>query len=184
MKQTCISCRQELTDLQGQTGPPRISQGVCADCLQKIWQETPRSSREILENFQAPVLLVDDRNRIRAANGLASRILNRPLPEIENQLPGDAMECDHARLPGGCGQTVHCQSCSLRMALDRTMATGEGIEKMPTYLDVYQADGSVTRRFFMISTEKMSDLILLRIDEVETLRTMPASHRPSPVTTA
>jgi len=136
--------------------------------------------REVLNSIGAPVLLLDKGYRIKAANETARRILNRPLLDIENFLPGDAMECINARLPGGCGQTVHCQACALRNTLNNTIATGEDFVKVPAYQDVYQKDGSVARRFLLISTEKLEDFILLRIDELETQRTMQVA-RPTPL---
>jgi PAS domain-containing protein len=185
MKRTCARCKKELA---AQVFRPdrdnRITGGICGDCLQQIFMDRPRRGREILDSIGAPVLLLDKGYRIMAANKPARKILARPLADIENFLPGEAMECINARLPGGCGQTVHCQACALRNTLNKTIMTGVDLEKVPAYQDVYQKDGSVARRLLLISTEKLEDFILLRIDEVETLRTMQAARRDPPVTTA
>lgn len=178
MKRTCVCCKKELLE-SCPSGIDIVSKGICCSCLKQILAESPKTAREILNSLGKPILLLDNRNRIRAANGMARRILGRPLPDIENCLPGDAMECIHARLPGGCGQTMHCQACALRRTLDETLVTGQGLENVPAYQDVYQQDGSVVRRYLFISTEKIVDFILLRIDEIKTLRTLQASHQPS-----
>ena len=162
----------------------KITSGICSDCMEEILTDQPQSVREILDSLEAPVLLLDKGYLIRGANEAARKILGRPLADIENFLPGDAMECINARLPGGCGKTVHCQACTLRLVLNQTIKSGEDLERVPAYQDVFQKDGSVTRRFLLISTEKLEDFVLLRIDEIETLQTMQAARRDPPVTTA
>jgi PAS domain-containing protein len=184
MKRTCAKCGKKLATKALRPDHTRITGGICSDCLKVIFTDRPRRVREVLDSIGAPVLLLDKGYRIMAANEPARRILDRPLVDIENYLPGEAMECINARLPGGCGQTVHCQACALRNALNKTITTGADLEKVPAYQDVYQKDGSVVRRFLLISTEKLEDFILLRVDEIETLRTMEAARRDPPATTA
>ena len=184
MKKTCARCKKELT--AGGLVPVRekITSGICSDCLKEVLTDQPQSVREILDSLEAPVLLLDNGYLIKGANEPARKILNRPLADIENFLPGDAMECINARLPGGCGKTVHCQACTLRLALNKTIETGEDLEKVPAYQDVHQKDGSVIRRFLLISTEKLEDFVLLRIDEIDTPQTKQAARRDVPVTSA
>ena len=184
MKRTCARCKKELAAKALRPDRDRVTQGICSDCLKEIFMDRPRKGREVLDSIGAPVLLLDKGYRVKAANEPARKILNRPLTDIENFLPGEAMECINARLPGGCGKTVHCQACALRMALNKTITTGEDLERVPAYQDVYQKDGSIARRYLLISTEKLEDFVLLRIDEIETLQTMQAARRDPPVTTA
>jgi hypothetical protein len=178
MARTCAWCKKELAAAVGAVGSRVVSKGICGDCLHQIEVDSPKSSREIVDLFGVPVLLVDNGSRILAANKHAQKILNKPFPSLENHLPGEAVECVNSRQPGGCGKTVHCHACALRKTLEKTIASGEGMEKVPAYLDVFQKDGSVIRRLLYISTEKLADFVLLRIDGVETLRTMQVS-RPS-----
>ena len=184
MKRTCAKCKKELTAQALRSARDRITGGICGNCLKEIFTDQPQTVREILDSLEAPVLLLDKGYLIKGANEPARKILNRPLADIENFLPGEAMECINARLPGGCGQTVHCQACALRIALNETIKTGEDLERVPAYQDVYRKDGSIIRRLLFISTEKLEDFVLLRIDEVETLRTMQTARRDPPVTTA
>jgi PAS domain-containing protein len=179
MKRICSRCGKKMSSASRKTGGDAISRGICGDCWTQLWTDRLKSSQEIVEQLAAPVLLLDDTLRIKAANSRAQNILGRPLAAISNFLPGDAMECVNARQPGGCGQSLHCQACGLRRALETTLATGVGVEKSPAYQDVYQEDGSILRHFYYISTEKMEDFILLRIDEVRTLAARLAGHRPA-----
>jgi PAS domain-containing protein len=184
MKRTCARCKKELAAKALRPDRDRITGGICGDCLKEIFMDRPRRGREVLDSIGAPVLLLDNEYRVKAANEPARKILNRPLADIEDFLPGEAMECINARLPGGCGKTVHCQACALRMALNKTITTGEDLERVPAYQDVYQKDGSIARRYLLLSMEKLEDFVLLRIDEIETLQTMQAARRDPPVTMA
>ena len=184
MKRTCARCKKELAAKALRPDSDRVTGGICGDCLKEIFMDRPRRGREVLDSIGAPVLLLDNEYRVKAANEPARKILNRPLTDIENFLPGEAMECINAGLPGGCGGTVHCQTCALRLALNQTIQTGEDLERVPAYQDVFQKDGSVVRRFLLISTEKLADFILLRIDEVDTRQTRQAARRDAPQTTA
>ena len=178
-KKVCSRCKRKLIAPAKQQKTRIISQSLCKECWGQIWADRLQSSREIVDTFGSPVLLLDNNLRIQAANDRAQKILGRPLANIKNFLPGDAMECINARLPGGCGRTMHCQACALRRALEMTIASGTGVEKSPAIQDTYQEDGSVLRHFYYISTEKIEDFILLRIDEVQTLATNQAARRPA-----
>ena len=50
-------------------------------------------------------------------------------------LGGEFMECKWARLPEGCGQTVHCAACAIRRTVMDTMATGQAHEDVPAVLN-------------------------------------------------
>lgn len=178
MKRLCIKCKKEPAVIEPSREGHPIFRGVCASCRRKIESGDLQTVHEILDSLHAPILLLDSRQRVRAANKQARDILNRPLLDIENHLIGDAMECLNARLPGGCGQTVHCQACALKKALDRTMEGHDAIT-VPAYHDFYQEDGSVTRRYFSITTEKLDDFILLRLDNVQ-LAGIDKKNRPAP----
>ncbi len=177
MKMVCARCGKEKVVTDAVDNGKKVSQGICRECLARMRSVHPKSVREILEDLPAPVLLLDREFRIQGGNRRAGKFLNRPLAEIENFLPGEALECVNARLPGGCGKTIHCQACALRQAISQTIATGEGVENIPAFQDVFQKDGSILRRFYYITTEMMEELVLLQIDEVVTLETMEMARR-------
>jgi hypothetical protein len=79
---------------------------------------------------------------------------------------GDVFECAYARLPGGCGRTAHCSGCTIRQTVMDTVRTGQGHLRAPAYLNRATPDG-VQRIPLTISTERVGDFVLLRIDAVE-----------------
>jgi PAS domain-containing protein len=121
--------------------------------------------REYLDGLTAPIVVVDGDGRVTTANRQARTFLRKDLPEIEGYRGGEVFECEHARLPEGCGQTVHCSGCTIRMAVMDTLRTGVSRLRAPACLDCHTGNG-VQRVEFLISTEKAGDVVLLRIDEV------------------
>lgn len=125
------------------------------------------------------MLLVDGEGAVLTANRAARDLLNKSLPEIEGHRSGDVMECARARLPGGCGRTGHCTACAIRIAVGETFATGvsrEGIcavEGTGTF-----GAGGLSR--VRISTERVGETVLLRIDEIESAGDDPVSAGARP----
>jgi hypothetical protein len=74
------------------------------------------------------------------------------------------LECAHAREPGGCGETVHCLACTIRRNVVETHRTGVPGTRVPAHLNVARGDGVESTRF-VVSTRKVQQLLLLRIDE-------------------
>ena len=74
-------------------------------------------------------------------------------------------ECAYARLPEGCGGTVHCSGCAIRRSVYETYETGESRNNIPATLrcDLNNPSHDVIMH---ISTEKMGNVVLLRIDKV------------------
>ena len=91
--------------------------------------------------------------------------LQKELPHIEGFKGGDVFECAYAKLPEGCGETNHCDGCSIRKTVMDTFQTGKSHLKTPAYLFHGIPDNNDEIRF-LISTEKVKDVVLLRIDEV------------------
>ena len=79
---------------------------------------------------------------------------------------GEAIVCPYARLPGGCGQTIHCRSCTVRLTIHDTYTTGRSHYDVPAYQDVCFAR-EVKTICFLISTEKSGEFVLLKIHEVK-----------------
>lgn len=68
----------------------------------------------------------------------------------------------HSKLPEGCGQTIHCKSCTIRNSVMDTLNTGISHTNVPAYLDK-----SLSKKTkYLITTEKAGDAVLLRIDEL------------------
>ena len=92
-------------------------------------------------------------------------MLGKEMREIEKAPGGDAFECTYANQEGGCGNTVHCRTCAIRNIVMDTLATGQGYKNVPAFQSIETSDGPKLLKFY-ISTEKIEERILLRIDEV------------------
>ena len=78
-------------------------------------------------------------------------------------LAGLLFECENAFMPGGCGNTVHCEGCSVRNAITDTAQSSFPHEREQTCLR--QRD-PVRRRGLQLtfSTLKSADVVIFRID--------------------
>jgi len=112
-----------------------------------------------------PVLMVDSGGIVKAANKNGLKLLGKDLPAIENLPGGDVLECPNARLPEGCGHTLHCMTCAVRNIMMDTLAHGHSYIRVPAFQKIRTPEGEQIRRY-TISTEKVGEFILLRIDEV------------------
>jgi PAS domain-containing protein len=130
----CSYCRRDLG-----VKPPiedcSLTHGMCPECADyfgRQWAGLTHS--EYLERFDYPVVLLEAEGRVVAANRAAAAVLGREPSEAVGLLGGEAMECAHARLPEGCGKTVHCATCAIRNAVTRTHGTGVPLLRVPARL--------------------------------------------------
>lgn len=153
MKDSCLLCHAELP-LQDDNEHP-LMQRICADCSESLLAPQPAVSlAEFLEQLDAPVLLMDDDVRVAGFNESARALLGCAPHDLTGKLPCDVINCEFARLPGGCGRTEHCPACAIRNAVTATHQTGK------SHRNVLAKPQGVA-----ISTEKMGRFVLLRIDE-------------------
>ena len=100
-----------------------------------------------------------------SANSAARAVVGKELTAIDDRLAGEVFECAHSDLPGGCGKTQHCKACTIRNSVEETLATGVGVERVPAYQSIKTPNG-VQQQRFLISTERVGDSVMLRIDDV------------------
>ncbi len=167
MKRVCAWCKKDLpfisaVDVAGEG----ITHGICTDCANVLTAKSKSRIRDLLDTLEAPVFLVDGEGRINSANLAAQDILGKSESDIEDQLGGDVFECANARLPGGCGQSIHCKGCTVRNTVMKTLATGRSAIRIPAYQNIITDEGP-TRMLFQISTQKAGAGVLLRIDNIE-----------------
>jgi ferredoxin len=105
----------------------------CGDYFEAQW--SGMSYGEYVERFTYPVVLIEKSARVVAINKAACDFLGRGACGAIGLLGGEALECVHARLPGGCGKTVHCATCAIRNAVTRTHQTGQPQERVPARLN-------------------------------------------------
>lgn len=145
-----------------------VTHGICDDCQNNILFQDGSSLAAFLDSLSAPVMLVSGGGAIRMPNRAAADLLGLPHEALVGKQPGEVFECQHARFPPGCGKTIHCSGCAIRMAIRKTAETGLSIVHLPA--TVRQDDDEVR---LLISTEKVGPMILLRIDEASFAKNRP-----------
>jgi len=165
MSRTCAWCKAELPTANGEPGHD-ITRCFCPACREYFsTPQTPKSLQQYLDEIGFPVLVMDDDVRVLGFNEPARSLLGLRLEGCVGRYGGDVLECAYARLPGGCGNTEHCKACAIRRTITTTHTTGVGQVNVPAYQDIVTPGG--TREVcFLISTEKVGNFVLLRIDEV------------------
>ena len=121
--------------------------------------------QNFLDSLPAPIFVVNDNVEVQAANTLGLKLLNKESRDVVKKLGGVVFECAYARMPEGCGGTVHCSGCAIRRSVYETAETGESRINIPATLRCDLSNPSHDLAMF-ISTEKMGDGVLLRIDKV------------------
>jgi PAS domain-containing protein len=112
-----------------------LTHGMCRACGEHFGaQWAGISYGAYLERFPFPVVLVEGAGRVVAINRPACDFLGREPTDVIGLLGGEAMECARARLPGGCGKTVHCSTCTIRNSVTLTHRTGQAVTRAPARL--------------------------------------------------
>jgi len=165
MRRVCAWCNKELMAKEEYASEGDISHGICSQCAIKVTSFEPRTAKQLLNYVQEPVFVIDSDGIVKSANQVGLEMLGKDMAEIENELGGDAFECSYASVEGGCGNTVHCKTCAIRNIVMGTLSTGQGYKNVPAFQSINTSDGTKILRFY-ISTEKVEECILLRIDRV------------------
>jgi hypothetical protein len=167
MKKICAWCRKDLGRIESQTVYENaITHGICGTCGQNLLFQMGVDLLVFLDSLKLPVVVVNQAGKIVTGNGQARTMLRKGLPEIEGYNGGEVFECAYARLPEGCGNTTHCSGCTIRRTVMETYASGRSFFRVPALLCRNTPEDPVIIKL-QISTEKVSDLVLLRIDEIE-----------------
>jgi len=160
----CAWCNNELTPGEA-TKNGRIAQSLCPACAEHFVFQMGVPLQKYLDSLPAPIFVVTGNTEVQAANTLGLQLLNKESQDVLRKLSGIVFECAYARLPEGCGSTVHCSGCAIRRSVYETYETGESRINVPATLacDPNNPSQDVV---MMISTEKMGDVVLLRIDKI------------------
>lgn len=120
---------------------------------------------EFLDGLVAPVVVIDSLGNVNTANQKARALLQKELSDIEGFQGGNVFECAFAKLPEGCGKTIHCDGCTIRNTVMDTLHTGISHLKIPAGLSHGTTDNCAQMQL-LISTEKINDVVMLRIDSI------------------
>ena len=143
-----------------------VTTGICTDCAEFFTRNNSRQDMTtFLNTLPIPVVVVSGEREVQFANDLASKAIGSDLNHFQGRRLGEAVECARARLPGGCGRTVHCKGCTMRMAIEETYETGESQCRKTAVMKRNTPDGEKDF-YFIISTEKVGELVYLKVEEV------------------
>jgi len=167
MKSICAWCKKDMGTVHSDASSENvITHGICEDCAHVTFAELNMDRMAIfIDRLPEPVLVVDGDVVALMANIKAREVLGKDLPKIKGFKGGNIIECVHAHEPGGCGRTVHCNGCAIRLTVEDTYKTGKSHLREPAYADI-PVEGKPKKISFLISTEKVKGIVLLRIDRV------------------
>ena len=165
MRRVCAWCGVALTSVSEVIDASQpISHGICTACSQAyLGQIGSSSAQEFLDALGVPVLVVDQDVRVLGASRQAAERLGKSIATLLALKGGDVIECVNA--PVGCGKTIHCRSCAIRNTVRTTYETGGACSRVVAYPDV---ELSCERKTLCleISTEKVGEVVLLRVDSL------------------
>lgn len=117
-----------------------------------------------IESLGLPVMLLDSALQVAGASPEMTSLL--PASRHEGGGIGAVFECGEADTRGDCGRSIHCSGCAIRRAVVHTFETGEPQARVPATLTREAADSAEDIRMY-ITTEKVGEQVLLRVDPVE-----------------
>ena len=168
MKKICGWCNKVLETNEKYASEGDITHGICSLCAIKVTSYAPRNAKQILDLVQEPVFLIDADGVVNATNRSGLELLGKDFADIENELGGDVFECSYAP-EGGCGNTLHCRTCAIRNIVMDTLSTGQSYKNVPAFQNILIKDEKKILKF-LISTERVKERILLRIDSVQDIQ--------------
>ncbi|MBD3344584.1 MAG: hypothetical protein GF401_05940 [Chitinivibrionales bacterium] len=164
MANVCAWCHNPLLQTK-KNDDESVSHGMCKDCFSWIKRnDTGRALGEFIDDLPVPVIMVNSDCTVDGANACAQALTGKSYESIHSKRAGEVMECRNARLPGGCGNTIHCRACTIRNTVMGSWQDGEAREMVPAYLDTITCGGEKRIRY-LISTVRLGDKVLLRIDD-------------------
>ena len=175
MKRICAWCKKELQGVDSQAVHENvITHSICETCKDNLLFQLGIELQVFLDSLDVPIVVVDGEGIIVTGNDQARTLLRKELPEIEGYKGGEVFECAYARLPEGCGNTIHCSGCTIRRTVMQTYETGRSFFRVPAVLN-RDTPKEPDKTSLLISTERLADVVLLRIDKIEA---KDATHQP------
>jgi len=165
MRRICVWCRAELADAPNLAEDDEL-RTICRDCWNNVRFQRGAALHEYLEALDVPVVLVNRLGVIEDANGAACRRLEKTPPAVYGKTSGEVFECKYARLPGGCGNTIHCSGCTIRRAVLDTFETGRPHARVPATLRS-RSTGLPEPVALFITTHKANEMVLLLIEDAD-----------------
>ena len=165
MRHVCAWCLKDMGPVKESIHPDNeISHGICSSCRDNVIFQEGVSLQRYIDGFAIPIFVVDGNVTVTAVNRRACEVLGKEPAAIVQHLGGDVFECEHSRLPEGCGKTIHCSGCTIRKTVTKCFATGKPQSMIPAYLN---PDSPASKKILSITTVKVADMVMLRVDHLE-----------------
>lgn len=164
MTQVCKVCGTEVVQ-DGQATTGDITGEICQPCGRQLSAGSNHSAG--LEAIDAPVLLMQGQPRqVVTANRKALALFGKELSEVAGHRGGQVFDCLHSFSEAGCGLDSNCEDCRIKGAIVDTFVTGTAHSAVATTLPIKK--GGETRTYLLqVSTQKIGDLALVRIERYE-----------------
>lgn len=163
MQTRCAWCGGIIADFNQENPDRPISHGICLECVRRMFIAMVEPIENFLNRFKVPVMVINNEERVVALN-LKGLDMAGHIKSDARLRCGDAIECINASKPEGCGRTVHCRACTIRNSVLHTYSTGQPLKNIPAYPDLQSFD-TFKQNNFLISTEKVGELVILKIEE-------------------
>ena len=162
MRRVCAWCKKEMGRTEDDAENNSITHGICSECEKLVEFESVKV-RNILDEIDKPILIINDDARCLEANNAAVKTLEKQFSSIEGYHCGNVIDCVHAGESGGCGKTEYCPDCVIRNTVKDTFETGKSHLKVSADNFIQTAQGIKKTRFF-VTTEKRGNRVLFRLD--------------------
>ena len=163
--QLCKLCKKNVA-VSSQSSRGNITDGICGSCVLRI--SGPSGTREMLEAIDAPVLLMQGNPRqVVTANTRALALFAKDLREVEGHRGGQVFDCVHSFTEAGCGKDSNCENCPIKNAIVDTFATAAPHSAVSATLPIRKPEKRDDPYLLQVSTEKIGDLALVRIERYE-----------------
>ncbi len=81
MRRVCAWCKKEMGTKEDNSGNDIVTHGICPEC-EKLLKYDPVITKDLLNEFEEPVLLLDVDVRCLVANSSASKALDKKLTQL------------------------------------------------------------------------------------------------------
>ncbi|OIO36630.1 MAG: hypothetical protein AUJ72_05805 [Candidatus Omnitrophica bacterium CG1_02_46_14] len=164
MKKICEWCKKALGEIPGKPSREQnITHGFCDPCSKNFFKKSSIPLRSFLDSFEEPVMMIGPDPKVLTVNNSAQKLLSKDLSRIEGYKGGEVINCAYAFTEKGCGNDVHCESCTIRNSVLATFDFGKSFSEVSAYPDIQKFD-EARNCSIKISTEKVGEVVLLRID--------------------
>ena len=165
MNKICRQCKARLESI-----PQKdyiVTSGICPDCIESIFGKQNSSITAFINSIDAPILLMQpDPRQVHTANKKACELFEKDLSQIEGHRGGQVFDCVHAFTEMGCGKDENCEDCKIKNSIVDTFTSGKSYDGVSTVLEI-KKNNSKKPYVLKVSTEKVGDLALIRIDKYD-----------------